>query len=91
MWSAVHICISTALDDVPTKLLIWKFCLRVRKKISMSHLALLRSAMVPAERFMLLVSSTIVKWCSAFYTAILRMLLRYCPDVRFLSAARFRL
>ena len=34
--SVVHICISTALGDVPTKLLIWKFCLRLRKKISMS-------------------------------------------------------
>ena len=28
MMSVVHICISTALDDVPTKLLIWKFCLK---------------------------------------------------------------
>ena len=44
---------------------------------------LIEVAIVPAESFMLLVSSTIVKWCSALYTAILRIFLGYCPDVPF--------
>lgn len=86
--SAVHICISTALDDVPTKLLIWKFCLMFRKKIPTSHLALYKSAMVPAESFMLLVNSSTVNPCRALYTAILRMGWGIVRQFRFLSASQ---
>lgn len=37
---AVHICISTAFREVPTKLFTRNSCLRLRKKISICHLAL---------------------------------------------------
>lgn len=46
--SAVHICVSTALRDVPMKLFIFSNCLMFLKKISICHLALYNSAIVEA-------------------------------------------
>ena len=55
--SAVHICVSTALRDVPMKLFIFNNCLMLLKKISICHLALYNSAIVEAASLKLLVSN----------------------------------
>ena len=67
---AVHICISTALRVVPTKLLIRNNCLRLRKNISICHLSLYNSAIVDAANLRLFVSNSTVYSCSSFQTAV---------------------
>ncbi len=74
---AVHICISTALRVVPTKLFIRNNCLRLRKNTSICHHCLYSSAIVDAANLRLLVSSSTVYPCSSFQTAMRRNRLGY--------------
>ena len=74
---AVHICVSTALGDVPMKLLMRSSSLRFRKKISISHRALYSAAMVDAAKEKLLERSSTAYWCSSFHTAMRRSFLGY--------------
>lgn len=50
----------------------------------MSHFSMYKLTMYSAESFMLLIRSSIMKPCSALYTAILRICFGYCSYVSFL-------
>lgn len=67
---AVHIWIYKAFCEVPRKLLMWRFCLRFLKKISISHLERYSRAMVLATWIKSLVwSYHITMWVNNGYTA----------------------